>query len=576
MARIRTKHASASVKFGPFGGIDRRGVIREMENLRPGADGMLRRRGGYLESVVLEGEVRGVWSGSFDGEEAVFAVAGNVLYRLDLTAGTSTALGTVAEGEGRVALFLWRGKLCCMDGAGIWLWDGAVLNEAQAYVPLVGRERGPMDMYDVYEPINLIGRRARFSFRATGDHSGFYFGMKVDSMVSLYDASNGFPYFSSDYRLSTDSYGNSYIQFNSVPAAGKVILAVVTLSAQYFDYARIAACTDAVVYGGSYDDRILCWGGGGAAEMFCSQPVSEAALEEARIWGNVSGEMYFPRDCNFHIGDGRYPLRAAARHHDRLLIFTAGDTWMADFSATLDTQMPVVPINSGVGCLSRDGAALCGNDPLTVADGGVWRWSSSALRRDECSAACISGGIGELFGAGFADRAVAYTCRRRGEVWFVDPADAEGRVFVYSTEREVWYCFSGVQADALFGWDGEVAFRRGSRFFRFAEESEPMQITPVRLALGGIVFGEGEGLRHTTRLALAVRGTHPALALVLESDLGRVRRVVIPAGGNAEKDSVYDMPLRSGRFRALSVTLEAEGAGALCIKSLTLTAEPEE
>lgn len=582
MARIRTRTASASVKLDPIGGIDRRGVVYDTVNLRPGSDGAPTRRCGFRLALTLDAPIRGIWSGSFLGEETVFAVAGAVLYRLDPAAGASAALGEVAAGTGKVALFLWRGKLCCIDGVGIYLWDGEALTEAEPYAPMVARERHPLDMYAIDEPINLLGRRARFSFRGTGSNSSFYFGCQIESVQAVYNASSGMQLMNNAFRLNQSSDGNSYLTLYDMPASGIVILVQATLAAKYYDYARIAACTNAVVYGGSCDDRILCWGGGGEAEMFCSRPVSKLALEESRLWGNVSGEMYFPQDCNFHVGDGRYPLRTACRHHDRLLIFTAGDTWMADFSATLDAQMPVVPINSGVGCGSVDGAALCGNDPLTVAEGGIWRWTSSALRRDECSAECISGGLAGLLPAGFSARAVAYSCRRRGEVWFADPGDDAGRVFIYDVEKARWTVFTGVYAEALFGWRGDVAFCRGSSFFCFDEAETVDRDAPgaheieAGLSLRGIVFGRGEALRHTTRAELVVRGMHPAITLTLETDRGRRRTVVIPAGGKDGVDSYYGMPLRSGRFRTLALSLSAIGGGAYSLRALTLVAEPEE
>lgn len=197
----------------------------------------------------------------------------------------------------------------------------------------------------------------------------FYFGYKLTSIEKIYNETTSATYNTTQYRMATTIYG-SYVSFTSVPSAGTIILAFVTLDATYYDYASIAACRSAVVYGGSYDDRILCWNGGEASEMFCSQSVSEASIQQASIWGNTCGDLYFPLACNFRVGDGRYAVRAVCRHYDRLLVFTDGDTWMADFSSSAAKQFPLVPINSGVGCTAAGGAALAGNDPLTVADRG--------------------------------------------------------------------------------------------------------------------------------------------------------------------------------------------------------------
>ena len=173
MATINTKQAGAVQRITQFGGIDRRGTVYGMDNLRLCADGSLRRRCGYAPILTLEGKVRGVWSGSFNGAEAIFAAAGDKLVQLDLDQGSWTEIGSIAAGEEQIALFLYRGKLCCMDGSDIYLWDGSMLQAASPYVPLVAREREATDMYNVYEPINLIGRQARFPFRGEGVSAAF-------------------------------------------------------------------------------------------------------------------------------------------------------------------------------------------------------------------------------------------------------------------------------------------------------------------------------------------------------------------------------------------------------------------
>ncbi|MBQ3125575.1 MAG: hypothetical protein IJC15_00775 [Clostridia bacterium] len=580
MATIRTRQAGAAVEMTQFGGLDRRGVVCDMVNFRPRGDGGLVRRCGFAPATVVEGQVRGVWSGSFGGEEVTFAAAGNRLYRLDLNGGSNVVIGEIAAGEGPVALFLWRGMLCCLDGEEIRLWDGEVMRAAEPYVPMVARDRGPTAVYEIDEPINLIGRRARFSFRADGENAVFYFGYAVESVVKLYDADTGVSYLNVEYRLGNDGYGGTYLAFNVVPAAGKRILAIVTLAAKYDAYARVAACCRAVVYGGSYDDRMLCWGGTVESEMFCSQPVSTAQIEEASIWGNSCGGMYFPADCNFRVGDGQYAITAACRHYDRLLIFTRGDTWMADFSSSLNRQFPVVPINSGVGCTAPGAAALAGNNPLTVADGAIWRWKSSALRRDECSAECVSGGLDGLISEQFSRGAVVYSFRGRNEVWFADPSDEAGHVLVYHVGLDVWYRFSGVRADGFFVCGGDVGFWRGNVFYRFDEARETDLDTDgereiaAGLELRGLDFGDGVRVKHLTRLALRVEEEHPALTVELGCDLGRVRRIEARAGGTAGGVTLIDRVCRSGRFRRLSVSVAAAGRVRLRLCALLMTAEP--
>ena len=96
----------------------------------------------------------------------------------------------------------------------------------------------------------------------------------------------------------------------------------------------------------------------------------------------------------------------------------------------------------------------------------------------------------------------------------------------------------------------------------------------ARLVLDGLDFDGGERMNHLTRLAMRLAGEYPALSLTLETDLGRVRVLDDAAGGTVGGFALLDHPVRSGRFRALQLTLETEGIERLRLCGLTLTAEP--
>ena len=572
-----------------FGGIDRRGPsslqkgicsAHTLENLRIQSDGTLRGRCGFAQVLSLPAEVRAVWSGSFAGEESVFAAAADKLYRLDLTGGSYTEIGSITAGEGKVALFLWRGKLLCLDGVQISIYDGQTLTAVSPYVPLIANKRAAYAMTEIYEPINLIGREARFCFRGDGENFLFYFGYAVDSIRDVYNVTQGRYYFTSDYTLSPDNYGNSILKMTSKPVDGTIFVARVILNQKYLDYSCIAACADAAVWGDSCADRIVCWNGTQASDVYCSKPVTDVQIREATSSGQVCGDLYFPEDGHFCVGDGSRPVRAACRHYDRLLLFTNGDTWMTDFTDDPSGSFAMKPINSGVGCTAPGAAALAGNDPLTVADGEIWRWSANALRRDECSAVPIAGGIAPIFSAEFSERAFAHTCRRRNEVWFADPSDAAGRVYVYHTEFDAWYMFCGIFSDGFFPWQGDVGFWLGNRFYCFDEalawdwDDDGEYPIGVQLVLDGLDFAADTQPLHLTRLALDLDGEHPAFALTLATDRGRTRRIEFAAGGEPGACVRFDRPVQSGRFRALRLTLAADDAPRLHLRGLCMTAEP--
>ena len=587
MAIIHTKQAGASLTVRRFGGIDRSCAsgndggsctMYDLDNLRVGRDGVLRRRNGFRHLLTLPAAIRGIWSGIFCGERSAFAAAGAKLYRLDLDAGEYTEIGDLAQGESKVTLFLRQNQLFCLDGESILCYDGSVLRAVEPYIPMVCFERGIVPDGTVYEPINLIGRQVRFSFLAPGNSPFFLFGYRIASVDrGLSTESNGEV---TDWTLAEGENGEQYLAFSGSPEKGAVITVTATLDSSYFRYADVASCTGAAVWGSTQDSRILCWGGGMQGEIFTSRAVSDAQLTLQQQQCGTGGELYFPQSGAVCLGEGKYAVRAVCPQYERLLIFTDGECWSSDLAEDGTQEISVLPINSGVGCTADGGAVLAGNDPLTVCDGAVWRWSTSALRRDECSAERISDAVADLIGGDFSTDAVVFCARPQEEIWMADPHSAAGEVFVFHTGLSVWYRFTGVFTDGFFAWRDEVAFWQGAQVYCFDqtlmrdEDEHEVREIPFSLTLEGLDFGDGARLHHLTRAALHFRGKYPAMSMCFRTDRGRQTVRDISAGGEDGQDHFIDRAVTSGRFRLLQMTLAGTGETAPEIRGLVLCAEP--
>ena len=580
MATIHTKGAGVSLSFDGFGGIDRRwqgrggrNAVYDLQNLRVDNGGALRRRWGYGKLATLPASIRGLWSGVFAGEFCAFAVAGARMYRISAADGSYTELGTISPGEGRVNLFLWRDTLICLDGQEIHTYDGQHLTPVEPYIPLVwavddisGTETSP-------EPVNLIDRRVRVAFRLDG-RNYMKLTLPVESLEQVRNADTGEVL--EGWILHSQDGNTPYLFANDYTGDATPMVATLVLRDDHDCRSDIAACGGAVIWGGTDDNRILCFGGSRQGEIFSSSEVDAMRLAEEKRHCGSEGKLYFPLPGHFCLGDGRYPVRAACPHYDRLLIFTDGECWASDLDAAGQQRISVLPINSGVGCTSLGGAALAGNDPVTVADGAVWRWTASRLQRDECSAEQISAGVSKLLGDGFTQRALVFCARSLGEIWLADPADAAGQVLIYRTDLDLWYRFTGIRAEGFFVWGGDVGFWRGDTVFCFDEDlhTDDGENIPIRLTLDGLSAGEAGRLQHLTRLALALRGEFSPMTLTAETDRGRTTVRNLAAGGEADTDSFLDFPLHSGRFRSLRLTLAGEGEHAPEIRGLYLCAEP--
>lgn len=578
MATIHTKGAGASLSFAGFGGIDRQwqgrkghNAVYDLQNLRVDAGGVLRRRWGYGKLTTLPAAIRGFWSGIFAGEPCGFAAAGDRLYRLSAVDGSFTEIGLISPGEGLVTLFLWRGILICLDGEEIRTYDGRELTAADPYIPLVAVLDNANSDEIAPEPINLISRRVRVKFRLQ-EHNYVMLKLPLESVEQVRNAETG--EVMGNWSLQPNGGNTPFLLMNDWPKDWMV--ATLVLRDDYYRPRDIASCCGATIWGGTNDSRILCFGGGRQGEIFSSAEVDAMGLIEAKRHSGSEGKLYFPLTGCMCLGDGRYPVRAACPHYDRLLIFTEGECWASDFDEDGRQTISILPVNSGVGCTSLGGAALADNDPVTVADGAVWRWTASRLQRDECSAKQISAGVSDFVGDGFTERALVFGVRSLGEIWIADPTDETGQVLVYRTDLDLWYRFTGIRAEGFFAWGGDVGFWRGDTVFCFDRHlhTDEGENIPISFTLNGLSAGEPGRLQHLTRLALSLGGEFSPMTLTAETDRGRRTVRTLDAGGKAGKESFLDFPLHSGRFRTLRLTLSGEGEQAPEIRGLYLCAEP--
>ena len=467
MSFFNTKRTLGKVEFKGFGGIDRRhvgigrGDAKEIVNFRVLLDRSLKKRAGFKHLLDLPSNVRALMTGTSGGETMGYALAGNVLYKLDLINGVANAVGTVSTSEGRASIFYYAGHTYLIDGKEIYDIRPNGLTVASGYAPLFGKNWGSLYPGEINEPLNILTPHARISY-IVSDPPNMYLSTyyNVASVEAVYV--NGILKDPAGYSIDRD---NVTVNVPGLKAGDKVLI-YLTFDIEQ-DRSPLAKNTDAVVFGGISNSRVFMWGGADKSVMFSSSGISNADLRESEKVYEGSGGLYFPEGYDFLVGDGRFDIRAVSRHYDRLLIFTEGDTWMADSSSCGTDMFPVMRINSHRGCSSVGGVTRCGNDPICVSRDGILRFSANTDELDECNAYIISDAIAEMLSDEFFENALAFENRRFGELWFARREDQSGRVFVYNADIKEWYTYSGIQADDFFELDGSVGFVSGASLFVF-------------------------------------------------------------------------------------------------------------
>ncbi len=474
MSFFSTKNALAKVEFDGFGGIDTSkpaslsNNAAKIENFRILPDGSLQRRDCFYGKLDLVRKVKAICRCFVKGKYVFYTIAGPYIYKYDHTSGQVTQLGSIGTGNGRASMFQYMGAVYLIDGREIYEIIDDKLSVVTGYAPLIGKDWGTDGQTgELNEPLNLLNSYARISY-SVKDPSAVLLGFP--QYVTSVDAItvNGVLVDSSRYYVNWNYFA---VSINEMKKDDTVML-YLTVDSSMVKKNEVVKNTEAYVFGGINNSRVFLWGGLKKNVVFPSRSVSNASLTESQLIYPNTSKLYFPKDGNFIVGDGNYDVKAVGRHYDRLLIFTEGDTWMADSDISSEDGFSTMRINTAWGCSSMGGVSKAGNDPITISRDRIMRWRSNTDELNDCNAYCISDGISSLLEKDFFTSAIVYEDKYNGEVLFRDPNDVEGRVYVYNTLSSKWYTYLGINANIFFEGPDGLAFVSGGEIYFFDKSLE--------------------------------------------------------------------------------------------------------
>lgn len=578
--RLMAKKSNTHLKmiYDGFKGIDTRtshGVsgVCDLLNFRILPDGSIKKRSGYKAIYTSNDVVRAIWSGHIGGNFVCCFLAGNKVYTLDVKTGATSFCATIGTLRGKAQFFYIRDSLYLIDGSNIYKIGNSFADIQQGYVPLLGKDWDVGYPGEIYEPLNLLNNKARITY-LVGESVSAY-------LPTLYPVSHIDAVYKNDVLLSnTDYYFDS--RFNTIDVAGLATGDRLEANVTYAEInsderSQLLSSTSATVFGGINNSRLFTWGGSVKNKMFTSTYVSRSDLAASEQRYPSSGHLYFQSGNNFEVGDGKYNVTAAVRHYDRLLILTDGDAWIADTSACGEEEFPVMNVNSSTGCNADCGAVMAGNDPISVGNGSVYRWTSDTDELNECNAFSISKPIDSLLDSSFFSKARILFHRPRNEVWLCDP-DGDGSVWIYNTLKDAWYRFENIHATDFFDAGDDVGFLSGNTFYVFSDELNE-DFKTVGSSVGSEIsanftssfsdMGDASDRKKLSSLVCKLDPDNSAVSISICTNKGELLTRSV-GGGSGHR--VADMRLNSQRFTCIEVILHASGEGRQVIHSLEIDA----
>lgn len=536
-----------------------------LQNFRVLSDGSLEKREGVRLLASLGATVRGICSFTDGNEEVILAAAGNALYRIG-SDGTITSSVAFATTSGKVGFLMFRGELLLFDGDGIYRYDGGcTASHIQGYAPLYGKNwSGCGYLSDVVnEPINFASSHIRIQYLLNEESDYLHVGLHILSVDWVMQ---------SEYYLEADSYSVSNdgyaVNFTSPLATGNVVIGV-TLDGSYYHDSTFYTAVNGATFDDFAQSRAFLFGGSDPSRMFVSVPMKESSLAASKAGYPNSCELYFPKSQSLSFGSGQ-SITAVQRLYDRMMILFPDSVWVTPELKTVETNnLQFSPLCNHMGCSAENAILMTGAaSPVTVTSGGIYRWKMDPDFIEECVTERISDAILPMLGDNFFTSAKICHYRRRAELWFRDPTDSEGKIFVYGLDTKKWSMFSGIPADELFSCHGGVGFVDGGCIYLFDTTQAVDNFTDGVQAIeavyeSGFLDFSDPGVRKRLAGMTVSADLNDGILKMQMRDNGEIADGVMSNEGDPgdmDPSGIYELRLTSGRFRHARLSLRAPGA----------------
>lgn len=494
------------------------GELSELQNFRITLDGHLQVRPGSATVFdlrtawdawcVVPGntpstsapEFSGAWYG-LEGAVAVLLCAfGGVIFKVDLTDWTATAVGTCTQDK--TSFFGFGGKVYLLNGHEYKSWDGTAFSDVVGYVPTVQTATSPTGAGTTLQPVNRLTGLRKVKFSPDGTATEFQLPeTDISAVVEVLGTSVTY----------TADLTAGKLTFASAPAKG---VNTVTVTYRKGDGARaeVAGMHFCETFNGSTDTRVFLYGDGTNKTIYSGLDYD----------GKPTAE-YFPDLYEMSVGESNTPITALVRHYSRLVVFKTNSVYSCQYgTVTLDDSSTTAafyctPVNRELGNEAMGQVRLVENNPLSLCSSSIYEWKSTSssgnLVSDERTAKRISDRVWATTSSMDLSRITTFSDRDSYEFWFCLGDEA----IILNYANNAWYRYKGIPAAQLlkcgrkvlaFAVDGKI--RHISRQYR----NDDGAAIDARAATGAMDFGKEWMRKYFTLVFVSIQPEDGARILI--------------------------------------------------------------
>lgn len=452
MAKFVANTSESIIKIGKFLGVNenpdgdtklKMGEAAEMRNWRVTKDNHLQIRPGYSSIVTLgTTSILDLWHGFVNGTEMTLAVCNGKLYSVNISAKTSSEIGSVTGSHAHI--FGFDKKAYILTGSKYYVYDGTTLSEVAGYRPLIATEVPPAGGGTTREQTNKLNGQRRVWFSPNGTATTFQLpetGLaSIDYVTKRSDGS------AISFTANTST---GVATTSAAPANGTDTIEIgYTVSTTY--RSQVEAMRFCETYNGETDTRLFLYGDG-----------SNKAFYSGLDYDGTPRADYFPDQNEIAVDSSNTPITAMIKHYDRLLTFKTDGSFITTYGTITDAlgntlaSFYTSPLNRAIGHVAPGQAVLVKNNPFTLFGRSVYEWQlSSYAAKDERNAKNRSDRVRETLGSMTLSSAICFDDEFNTEYYICQ----NGTCVVYNYTADAWYIYTNIYATCFSSMGGELYF----------------------------------------------------------------------------------------------------------------------
>lgn len=284
----------------------------------------------------------------------------------------------------KVKSFVMNDYMFIQDGQHYYRFDGTTMVDVEsvAYIPTISISRAPNGLETNFnEGFNLLQPGFKDSFSGNDTDALYFLSQDNLDATPVVIEANAITYtegvnFTVNRVAGTIDFSQGTTPLG-IPGKGtnNVLITAYKTHAELANF--IKACRFNILYGGANDTKIFIAG-------------DKEDINVLR-YSATYDPTYFAENDYIQVGANNEAITGFTIQYDTLIIHKENSKWNTHYEIDNNgyAYFPIRPINDTIGCIAEDSIAIINNDPIALADTGVYILKGSNVR-DERNVESVS------------------------------------------------------------------------------------------------------------------------------------------------------------------------------------------